>query len=116
MEKAKVFWTILDKIFLGIGGMTIIEFIGAGVWDLSFLSGIDESLKTATALAAFIYLAVSLPYKIAIMKIDRKRKKIDNEIREFEKKKLVEELRKMELENNKAERDGRERETHTKRD
>jgi preprotein translocase subunit SecG len=99
MDKAKFFWSIVDKICLSIGGMTILEAIGSGIWNISFLDGIDNTLKTLTAVVAFAYLLITLPFKISIMKVDKKRKLIDNEIKEFEKKKIKEELRKIELEN-----------------
>ena len=104
MTKICLFFNVAHKIFISIGGISLIEFFNGSVFGLKIFEDIDNNIKTITAIAALIYLVVTFPFKVQIMIIDRKHKNIENEIKAIDKRIKSEELKKLERDNIKNEK------------
>ena len=84
MSKIKYLYNLLDTLFLGVWGLTIMDLIP--LLNIQIFESIDGVIKTLMAFVGCVYFVITIPHKIKMQKLDRK-------IRQ-------EELEKIEKENN----------------
>lgn len=65
--------SILDKLFIGIWGFTLIDLIPFASTEP--FSEIDSTIKTIMAVAGLVYFCITIPHKIRMQKIELKLKK-----------------------------------------
>lgn len=98
MTKIKAIINFLDTVFLSFWGLTIFEILS--FVDLDFFNTIDNSIKTIMALLGCLYFLVSLPYKVKKLNHEKKMNDHQREMNTIERKIKLEELEKLEYENN----------------
>lgn len=80
MAELKIFFKIVNWMFVSMWGLTVIDLINAA--NVNFYSSIDNWIKTLMAIAGLIYFLVSIPHKLKKQKLDRE--KLQKEIDKLE--------------------------------
>lgn len=80
MAELKIFFKIVNWMFVSMWGLTVIDLINAA--NVNFYSSIDNWIKTLMAIAGLIYFLVSIPHKLKKQKLDRE--KLQKEIEKLE--------------------------------
>lgn len=87
IEKRKVanlkwLYSVLEKFFIAVWGLTIIDLIAIGV-NGGIFEAVDGWIKTLMAAAGFIYfvwrMAITLPHKKRMLKLDFEKRKLELE-------------------------------------
>lgn len=95
----KTFLAFLNDLSISLCGLTMIELIGAGSFQMDWLENIDSTIKVVAAVAGLIILVITTPFRIKILKADLENKRTLNEIKKIERCTKAEELKKLEREN-----------------
>lgn len=70
MTKLKAIYNLLDTIFLGIWGLTIMDLLP--LFQVDLFSTLDNTIKSLMALVGFIYFLVTIPHKLKMQRLERK--------------------------------------------
>jgi len=80
MAKIRALYAIMDTFLVGIWGLTIIDLMAIANIGEYDATAIDDGIKTILAVAGLFYLlVVKIPNEIAMNKLRRREKKLDNE-------------------------------------
>ena len=80
------FLKVIDSVFLGLWGFTIIDLIP--IFKIGLFDDIDGSIKILLSGAGLLYFVISIPHKMKMQKLERKLKE--------------EQIEKLEIENDNA--------------
>jgi membrane protein YdbS with pleckstrin-like domain len=89
---------MLDRLFAGILGLTIIDFIA--VFDIGFLSDIDSTIKTIFIVLGLVFYILAIPHKLKMQKYKQREKQLEIQTKELE---LKEKYNKFDLDLHKRE-------------
>lgn len=70
MTKLKALYNLLDTVFLGVWGLTIMDLLP--LFQVDLFSTLDNTIKTLMALAGFIYFLITIPHKLKMQRLERK--------------------------------------------
>ena len=84
MSKLKFLYNLLDTIFLGVWGLTIMDLVP--LLNVEIFDSIDGVIKTLMAFVGLLYFIVTIPHKIKMQRLDRKIRKEELEKIERENK------------------------------
>lgn len=70
MTKLKALYNLLDTVFLGIWGLTIMDLLP--LFQVDLFSTLDNTIKSLMALVGFIYFIVTIPHKLKMQRLERK--------------------------------------------
>ena len=98
MSSIKLVLSMLDRLFAGILGLTIIDFIA--VFDIGFLSDIDSTIKTIFIVLGLVFYILAIPHKLKMQKYKQREKQLEIQTKELE---LKEKYNKFDLDLHKRE-------------
>lgn len=86
MASLRLFFKFMDVLFISVWGLTIMDLFQ--VSNIAAYSSIDNWIKTLMAVLGLIYLVISIPHKIKMQRLDRRKKQEEIEKLEIENEKL----------------------------
>lgn len=98
MSSIRLVLSMLDRLFAGILGLTIIDFIA--VFDIGFLSDIDSTIKTIFIVLGLVFYILAIPHKLKMQKYKQREKQLEIQTKELE---LKEKYNKFDLDLHKRE-------------